>query len=735
MTRTPPESSIANPSHVVLQVAELDCAEEVRILKDGLANKQGIEKLDFDVMRGRMDVYYDGQTWNIDTLQEAVSSLGMSAVPVEEEADDAEITEMPSGNRGRERALVRSGAFLLVAVVIQAWEAGDITAIFGYGEGAHTISVLANILYLISIGLGIRWILPKAAKSVLRFSADMNVLMTVAVLGAIILGEFFEAAMVTFLFTLSEVLEQRSVSRARRSIQSLMSLAPDVARVKTDAGVQELPTDDIKNGQICLVRSGERIPLDGTITLGVSAVDQAPITGESVPVEKEPGDPVYAGTINGNGSLEFRVEGTSGSTLLTRIVRLIDQAYQRRAPSEQWVDQFARYYTPTMMLLAVAMMVVPPTILGWSAETATTWFYNGLVLLVIACPCALVISTPVSIVSGLTAAARNGVLVKGGLSLETLAKVKAVVLDKTGTLTTGTPSVTSVQCFGEVSEDRALTFASGLQQHSTHPIAKAILAYADQREVTPENFMEVQEIAGRGISGRSGERKLWLGSSRLATEQGVADSDLKNAAGQRGANVVLLGEGDSVLAAFVLQDQLRDTAVHAVESLHRLGIDQVELISGDRTDVVESVARQVGVDAWKAEQLPEDKIEAVTRLRNEHKLVAMVGDGINDGPALAAADVGIAMGAIGSDTAIETADVALMSDEIEKLPWLIQHGRRTLALIRQNIFAALAIKVIFVALTMIGISNLWLAILADTGVSLAVIANSLRLLKATHSDS
>ncbi len=733
MTNQPQSDTTSTASSVSLQVAELDCAEEVRILKDGLAEKPGIEKLDFDVMRGRMDVHYDAGQWDVARLLEAVSSLGMTAEEVVETPQSTSAPEPVRHNYSRERALTRSGAFLLVAVIIQAWDAGGIAGLFGHGEGAHTVSVLAILLYLISIGLGIRWIAPKAFKAVLRFSADMNLLMTVAVLGAIILGEFFEAAMVTFLFTLSEVLEQRSVTRARRSIQSLMSLAPDLARVKTDAGIEEVATDEIENGQICLVRPGERVPLDGTVVEGLSAIDQAPITGESVPVEKEPGDPVYAGTINGSGSIEFRVEGTSGSTLLDRIVRLIDQAYQRRAPSEQWVDQFARYYTPTMMLLAVAVMIIPPTIVGWSAETATTWFYNGLVLLVIACPCALVISTPVSIVSALTAAARNGVLVKGGLSLETIAKVQAVVLDKTGTLTTGMPSVTKLQCFGEMPQEQAVALAAGLQNHSTHPIAKAILQYTLQHDVSPAEIAQVEEIPGRGISGQTNGQKIWLGSTRLAKEQGADVMQLEEAAAGTGVNVVILGQADQALAAFQLQDQIRDTAAHAVESLHRLGVKQVELISGDRTNVVRDVAEQVGVDAWKAEQLPEDKIEAVTRLRDEHQSVAMVGDGINDGPALAAADVGIAMGAMGSDTAIETADVALMSDEIEKLPWLIGHGRKTLNLIRQNIIAALAIKVIFIVLTMIGISNLWLAILADTGVSLAVIANSLRLLRTKTS--
>lgn len=729
----PQDDSTSGSSTVSLQVAELDCAEEVRILKDGLAAKPGIEKLDFDVMRGRMDVHFDAQQWNVQQLLKAVSSLGMTAQEVVETSKSDTSPEPVRQNNDRERALVRSGAFLLVAVVIQAWESGGIAALFGHGEGAHTISVLAILLYLISIGLGIRWIFPKAIKAVLRFSADMNLLMTVAVVGAIILGEFFEAAMVTFLFTLSEVLEQRSVTKARRSIQSLMSLAPDLARVKTDAGIEEVATDEIENGQICLVRPGERIPLDGKVVQGVTAIDQAPITGESVPVEKEPGDPVYAGTINGSGSIEFRVEGTSGSTLLNRIVRLIDQAYQRRAPSEQWVDQFARYYTPTMMLLAVAMLIIPPTIVGWSADSATTWFYNGLVLLVIACPCALVISTPVSIVSALTAAARSGVLVKGGLSLETLANVKAVVLDKTGTLTTGMPTVTTVACFGEMTSEQAIALAAGLQSHSTHPIAKALLHYADQHEAAPVDFSHVEEIPGRGIFGQVDGKRIWLGSTRLASEQGADIAQLEASSAETGFNVVVLGQDNQVLATFQLQDQLRDTAAHAVAALHRLGITQVELISGDRTSVVKEVAEKVGVDAWKAEQLPEDKIEAVTRLRREHKLVAMVGDGINDGPALAAADVGIAMGAMGSDTAIETADVALMSDEIEKLPWLIAHGRRTLTLIRQNIFAALAIKVIFIVLTMIGYSYLWLAILADTGVSLAVIANSLRLLRTKTS--
>ncbi|GAA4433722.1 cation-translocating P-type ATPase [Bremerella cremea] len=729
MPNPAPEKTLESSSQVSLKVTELDCAEEARILKEGLASKPGIEKLDFDVMRGRMDIYYDSDHWNIQQLIDEVGTLGMTAQRFQETKAKTDEATPSSAGRDRERALIRCGAFLLVAVAVQAWDMGSIWALFSIEESAHSVSVVASFLYLISIGLGLRWIFPKALKSVWRFTADMNVLMCVAVAGAVILGELFEGAMVVFLFTLSEVLEQQSVSRARRSIQALMTLAPDIARVKSCCEIREIPTDDVQDGQICIVRPGERIPLDGTITEGLSAVDQAPITGESVPVEKQPGDPVYAGTINGSGSLEFRVEGTSGSTLLTRIVRLIDQAYQRRAPSEQWVDKFARYYTPTMMLLAVAMMVIPPTFLGWTVENATTWFYNGLVLLVIACPCALVISTPVSIVSGLTAAARNGVLVKGGLSLETLAKVKAIVLDKTGTLTTGMPSVTSIRTFNDMGSAEANAIAASLQQHSTHPIAKAILKFAQDQGATSADANQVEEIPGRGIRGEVNGRSIWLGSMRLAEEQSVDAALLQEATPPPGTIIVLLGSESQLLAAFYLQDQLRETATAAVAALHRLGVTQIELISGDRNDVVRSVAETVGVDAWLGEQLPEQKIEAIGRLHHEHGLVAMVGDGINDGPALAAADVGIAMGAMGSDTAIETADVALMSDEIEKLPWLIHHGRRTLSLIRQNIFAALAIKAVFVLLTMIGYSNLWLAILADTGVSLAVIANSLRLLR------
>ncbi|MBI1248954.1 cadmium-translocating P-type ATPase [bacterium] len=734
MSRESRQETLDNQSQVSLQIKELDCAEEARILKEGLASQSGIGQLDFDVIRGRMDVQYDSEQWSPGRLIEAVQTLGMTASTIADDASPSEEeSESTPPSRDRERILIRSGVFLLVAVTVQAWEMDSITKLFSLEEDSHSVSIVASFLYLISIGLGMRAILPKAIQSAWRVSADMNVLMCVAVAGAVLLGDFFEGAMVTFLFTLSEVLEQQSVSRARRSIHSLMSLAPDLARVRTDSGVDEVSTDEVQDGQICLVRPGERIPLDGTITEGISAVDQAPITGESVPIEKQPGDPLYAGTINGSGSLEFRVEGTSGSTLLTRIVRLIDQAYRRRAPSEQWVDQFARYYTPAMMMLSAAVMLLPPTFEGWSVESAGTWFYNGLVLLVIACPCALVISTPVSIVSALTAAARNGVLVKGGLSLETLAGVKAIVLDKTGTLTTGMPSVTSVRCVADITHQEAVALATGLQQHSTHPIATAILTHAEQHHDPNGNSVQVEEIAGRGIEGEVDGRKVWLGSVRLATERGVEESLLEEVSPDPGTNLVLLGEGSQLLAVLYLQDQLREQAAGAVKSMHQLGVQQIELISGDRTDVVRQVAQEVGLDDWHAEQLPEDKIEAVSRLHEKYGVVAMVGDGINDGPALAAADVGIAMGAIGSDTAIETADVALMSDEIEKVPWLIHHSRRTLGMIRQNIFVALAVKVIFVVLTFIGYSNLWLAILADTGVSLAVIANSLRLLRTKTS--
>lgn len=729
------QSQTTTSSHVTLRVEELDCAEEARQLQAGLAKSTGIERLDFNPIQGRMFVEYDPAQTSPADLIAKVRGLGMTAhVEIGSSAVDSgpkasDPRPVSQSDRLRRKHTIRSGAFLVVAVAIQAWSTGDWLGILGHTGHSHPVPLAAILLYLLSTALGMRWVVPKAWSAVKRRSADMNVLMCVAVTGALLLGQWFEAAMVTFLFSLSLLLEQWSVGKARRSIAALMESAPETARRRCGHGhFHVVDVHKVGVGDICQVLPGERIPLDGVVTEGQSTVNQAPITGESIPMEKQAQSLVFAGTINGQGLLQFEVRQTSGETMLARIIRLVEQAHANRAPSQQWVERFASYYTPAMMLLAAAVMLVPPLVLGASFAA---WFYNGLVLLVIACPCALVIATPVSIVSGLTAAAHRGVLVKGGMALESLAKVDAIVMDKTGTLTEGAPRVDRVIPADGTDETSLIEIAGSLHRGSTHPLALAIAQYAEQKEADRRSVENLHELIGQGVEGRIDGVLYWSGSSRMARrrdsqcEEFLAKFDEAEFHG----SLVVVGREARVLGVLILRDGLRDSAAEMIAQLHHLGIRHVEILSGDRPENVRPIAEATGVDHYAGDQLPEDKIRQIETLQASGRSVAMLGDGVNDSPALAAADVGIALGAIGSDAAIEAADVALMSDEIDKVPWLIRHGRRTLFMIQQNIAFALGVKLLFVLLAVAGYSSLWMAIIADTGVSLVVIANSLRLLR------
>ncbi|GMU91702.1 MAG: hypothetical protein AMXMBFR4_07600 [Candidatus Hydrogenedentota bacterium] len=554
--------------------------------------------------------------------------------------------------------------------------------------------------------------------------------MTIAVIGAALLGEWFEAATVTFLFAFALLLESWSVDRARHAIRSLMEWSPAKARVRCghDGFLEERPIEKVALGAIVVVRPGERIPLDGVVCSGSTTVNQAPITGESREVGKGVGDSVFAGTINNEGSIEFRVTREASDTALARIIRMVEEAQGRRARSEQWVERFARYYTPAMMALAAGIAVVPPLFVGdWNR-----WFYEALVLLVIACPCALVISTPVSIVAGLAAAARKGVLIKGGLFLESAARIRAVALDKTGTLTTGRPEVQHVVPLNDHSPTELLERAAAIEVHSEHPIAHAIVNHAIQHHVSitrAENFISLR---GRGAEATWNGRPFWLGSHRMLHELGVNDTEFHESASKledEGHSLVVVGNDDHICGFISVADSVRPGARDALSALKSAGVSHVRMLTGDNEGTAQAVARATGVDAYEAELMPEDKVTAVGALVRKFEHVAMVGDGVNDAPAMAAASLGIAMGAAGSDAAIETADIALMSDDLSKLPWLIGHARRTLRTIQQNIAFALGVKAIFVALALLGHATLWMAIAADMGASLLVIFNALRLLQ------
>jgi Cd2+/Zn2+-exporting ATPase len=595
-------------------------------------------------------------------------------------------------------------------------------------------------VYTVAMFAGGWFLLPKAWRAVLRFRPDINLLVVIAAIGASIIGEWAEAATVVFLFGVAEWLEGWADRRAQRAVEALLEIAPKTAAVKRDGQFVEIPVAEVMVDETVAVKSGMNIPLDGSVVAGESAVNQAPITGESVPVDKKPGDTVFAGTVNGEGSLEIRVTKAAGDTTLARIIRLVKEAQEQKAPTQRFVDVFARYYTPAVTVIALLVFLVPPLLLhgDWSE-----WLYRACVLLIIACPCALVISTPVSIVAGLTALAKRGVLVKGGAHLESIGKLKALAVDKTGTITEGKPKVQSVEILGTSTKSEILWIAAAIDIHSSHPIAKAVVEYAERQGAVFPRATNYVARSGRGAEGMIEGHAYFVGNHRFTHEIGVCTPAIENRLStieSRGQSVVVVGHrphGDckgEVLGIIAVGDTVRANAVEAVRSLHAAGVTTVVMLSGDNQRTADFVAKQVGIDEARGDLLPEDKVTALKSLREKHTFVGMVGDGVNDAPAMAAATVGIAMGAAGTDAAIETADITLMQDDLAKIAEAVRLGRRTLAIIRFNITFALALKLVFLVLTLAGFASLWLAILADTGATLLVIANALRLLQSSHKE-
>lgn len=713
----------------------MDCAEEIGILKRELTPLVGEgDQLGFDVLGKRMTVRLpEGSTLSVAAVVAAVGATGMKATPI------IAGTTAPVAQAGNSRALttIGSGVAAALGLTIHAVLAGNLLAALG-SEGmgvADAVPLPARAAYLASVLLGAWPVLPKAWLAVRRLSPDMNLLMTVAVVGAIAIGEWFEGAVVAFLFSLSLLLESWSVDRARRAVQALMTLTPSTVHVLRDGGEAEVPATEVLVGARFIVKPGERVALDGQILRGQSAIDQAPITGESVPVNKAPGDTVFAGTINGDGALEVECTKLAGDTTLAHIIKMVGEAQAGRAPSERWVETFARYYTPTILILATCLLLIPPLALG---QPWPEWIYRALVLLVIGCPCALVISTPVSVVASIAAAARNGVLVKGGAHIETPATLVALALDKTGTLTEGKPRVTEVTPMSGHTERELLELAGAIEARSEHPLARAIVAHVKERGVAFTPADDVQTVQGKGVTARIGGRAFWLGSHRYVEERGQETPDvhtLLEARSIAGQSVVLVGDETHVCGVITLADTVRPGVAETLRALRAAGVKHIAMLTGDNAGTAKAIAAETGIDEVHAELLPGDKVRVIDAMVAKHKRVAMIGDGINDAPALARASLGIAMGAAGSDAAIETADVALMSDDLAKLPWLILHSRRTLRVIRQNVVFSLAVKAVFVVLTFTGQASLWAAIGADMGASLLVILNGLRLLRPSSTGS
>ncbi|SFX51088.1 Cd2+/Zn2+-exporting ATPase [Thermoactinomyces sp. DSM 45891] len=592
--------------------------------------------------------------------------------------------------------------------------------------------VLTILLYIGSIVIGGWKLFLSGLKNLARLQFDMKVLMTIAILGAAAIGEWSEGATVVILFAISESLERYSMERARKSIRSLMEIAPKQATIRRNGKEITLSVDEIQVGDLMLVKPGQKIPMDGIISLGSSYVNQAPITGESIPVSKDIGDDVFAGTINQEGYLEIQVTKRVKDTTLSKIVHLVEEAQAERAPAQAFVDRFARYYTPAIMLLALLIAVLPPLFVGGWSE----WIYRALALLVVGCPCALVISTPVAIVTAIGNAARHGVLIKGGIHLETAGSIDTIAFDKTGTLTKGTPTVTHFEMLSEAeTKETLLDIAYALEKNSQHPIAAAISRYAQEHGgKVKKQVVAFTSVTGKGVEGRVGETLYRLGKPSYIAES--LTNALPNPVQQavehqqaKGQTVMLLTADLKVLALFAVQDEIRSNSADVIDQLHRVGIRQTVMLTGDNQATAQVIGKQLGISQIQAELLPEDKLARIQVLRNQGAKVAMVGDGINDAPALATANLGIAMGGAGTDTALETADIALMGDDLQKIPFTIRLSRKALRVIKQNISFAFGLKLLALLLIIPGYLTLWMAVFADLGGTLLVTANALRLLK------
>ena len=692
-------------AEAVFRVEGMDCSEEVVILERRLRPIRGVEAISADVIGQRLHVKYDAAKLTTSTLVDAIGDTGMRMWLEHEEP-----LSSPALMRWRTRLMAVSA----IGIAAGWWTLG----------GAPTLSAACFVLAAIAGGV---YPARRALSAIRSRTLDINVLMVVAVLGALALGDWFEAASVVFLFSIAQWLEVRTLERARQAIAALIDLAPPDAIVKRHGHEHRVKVDEVRVGEVIVVRPGDKIALDGEIVSGQSDVNEAPITGESLPADKGRGDEVYAGTINGRGALDVRITRLRRDTRLSRIIHLVEAAQAQRAPVQTFVDRFGRVYTPAVIAVAIAVAVVPALAGGDLRE----WVYRALVLLVISCPCALVISTPVSIVAALAGAARAGVLIKGGAYLERLAGIRTVAFDKTGTLTRGQPAVVEVIPLDGGTRREVLERAAAVEARSEHPVARAILQKAAEEGIRAVPAANVEALFGLGAEGRIGGERVLVGSERLFAQRGFAvdGAELLTAQRRAGRTLVLVASHGRVAGAIAVADRTRTSAREAVELLRHHGVRHVSMLTGDHDDTARALATELALDDYRALLLPEQKHAAVEELRAAHGPILMVGDGINDAPALAAADVGVAMGAAGSDAALETADVALMSDELLKLPYALRLARATLFNIKTNVAISLVLKAAFVVMAVAGVATLWMAILADTGASVIVVANALRLLR------
>ncbi|MDS0296670.1 heavy metal translocating P-type ATPase [Halogeometricum luteum] len=753
---------------VRLTVPEMDCPSCAQKVDKSLQRVDGVVDATLQPTTGTANVTYDPDRVTEADVVQAIENAGYEVVNgggAEGSSNDELGIAPPSEVWTSSRAIKTwiGAAFVTLGLLFEFVLTGQNLAVASVLD--YPLHV-ADGLFLVAIVTSGYPVVRGGYYSAKNLSLDIDLLMGTAIIAATGIGYFVEAATLAVLFSIAELLEDYAMDRARDSLRELMELSPDEATVRRDGEEVTVPADEVDVGETVIVRPGEKIPLDGTIVDGGSAVDESPITGESVPVDKSVGDEIYASSINEEGYLEFEATAPASESTLSQIIEMVQGAQEKKTEKEQFVDRFSGYYTPTIVVLAILTAVLPPLLISGSATVSLagfshtfsgswqTWFIRGLTLLVIACPCAFVISTPVSVVSGITSAAKNGVLIKGGNYLEAMGEVDAVALDKTGTLTKGELTVTDVVPVGDTDEATLLRHAAGLERRSEHPIAAAILTSADKAGVDDlSDPMDFESLTGKGIRGEIDGKTYYAGKpalfedlgfdlsrTRSATDGGVPETDTGETANRtfaedalaalerEGKTVVIVGTESELLGAIAIADEVRPASKRAVERLHALGVEHVVMLTGDNEGTARAIAEQVGVDEYRAELLPDEKVDAVEELQAEYGDVAMVGDGINDAPALATADVGIAMGAAGTDTALETADIALMGDDVGKLPYLYDLSHTANGVIRQNIWASLGVKFLLALGVPLGLVSVALAVVVgDMGMSLGVTGNAMRL--------
>ncbi|MCP4632395.1 MAG: cadmium-translocating P-type ATPase [candidate division Zixibacteria bacterium] len=694
-------------SNIKITIDGLDCADCAAKLERDLGNVEGVKSARINFISKTADVDYNPDFIDDSEIQKFISKNGYA---------------MKSEDKNGQKISSSKADIVLTSISGIAVLTGVALSYFDIPE-TFVIPV-----FILSIIVGGYKIAIKGIKAAVKLSLDMNFLMTIAVIGAVILGEWSEGAMVIFLFSLSHLLENKSMTRARKAISDLMDRTPKTALVIENDTEFSKPVETVKSGEVILIKPGEAIPLDGIVVRGRSSVNQAQITGESVPVKKLKGDNIYAGSMNGNGALRIEVTKIYSDSTLTKIMHLVEEAQSRRAPAQLFVERFARYYTPLVVAGAVLIAVIPSLFFGQPLES---WFYRALVLLVIACPCALVISTPVSFVSGLTTAARKGVLIKGGSILEKAAHIDSVALDKTGTVTYGRPEVIDIVPVNGMTQIEVLEIAASLEKYSEHHIAGAVIERASGEKLRLDDVKRFKAIPGHGVQGEINEKKYYIANLSFFDREKYdlsLVSKFYEENNHRRNSIIIVADDYRLLGLLTIADKVRAESAEAVRMLKSSGIKEIFILSGDNEFTTKSINSEINCDYYHAELMPEDKLDIIRKYNSEGKKVAMIGDGINDAPALAASDLGIAMGTSGTDIALETADVAIIGDNLLKLPFLFKLAGRTLNIIKGNILIALGIKAFFVVLTITGYTTLWMAVFADMGGSLIVISNSLRIL-------